>query len=203
MAQKMDENQVFFYIAGVMDSGCRIAIDKAKNGGGKAPTYRPVIEITRQRREVLDIVHNTFGGYMRNFKSRSYVLRVKGWRAYVMARAMYQYVHPDLQTDLQRLLDLATVSCQRRRTGFRESLYKPGDRIVVDGEVREAVGPIVTGSLMDGHPVITSSIIERRIIRKSVPYHEQNATVRSEPSTFDITLAAVNEMPAKTPDLEF
>lgn len=99
------------YIAGVLDSGCRIAIERHET------TYRPVIELQRKDIQVLRIVQEEFGGVISRQR-----LRIKGEKAYILARRMFSLMLTR-HREMRILLDLSTVK-GRGKAEMRESIKK-------------------------------------------------------------------------------
>lgn len=103
------------YIAGIMDSGCSVVIEKSG---------RPKIDIMRKNPQVLELIKKHFGGGLVRWSSRGgWRLRIRNYNAYIMAREMHGRCVAR-KHELQLLLDLSLIAGQRGKGEAREKIRK-------------------------------------------------------------------------------
>lgn len=109
-------NEHLFYIAGLLDSGCFITIERDRKN------YRAVVVVSRISREILEPILEKFGGYISPYK-KGFKLRLRTQNA----RNLLAAVSPMMKTkkkEIAIIMRLHTTNGQLRNPEEAKMLYE-------------------------------------------------------------------------------
>jgi hypothetical protein len=111
----MEVKNELIYIAGIMDSGCHITIEK------QTTIYRAIVTVNRRSLEVIKVLQN-FGGKTRQVQNKnSWKWKIVGKQAYQFLRAIQPYMLTK-QMEIQLLFELEGCAEIRGATDRREKI---------------------------------------------------------------------------------